>query len=191
MLPPAFHMMTNWKVESYFQRKEQQSRVTTRDIIYRILASPASTTPGGVSSCILLLLSAASVITLAVENQQEAQAIRASFVNGRYDPALFVPPVGWDAWNLFILIVFSTELLLRIVCYQRPWRDAMVWVDGCCLAPLLLRAILHHFTEARGSAMLAFYLEQKAAGTLVLLIASTSSLRLLKMSRYFLGTKVA
>ena len=29
--------------------------------------------------------------------------------------------------------------------HQRPWRDAMVWVDGCCLAPLLLRAILHHF----------------------------------------------
>ena len=33
LIPPAFHMMTNWKVETYYSKREQRDELTVRECV--------------------------------------------------------------------------------------------------------------------------------------------------------------
>ena len=58
VVPPAFHVMTNWNVELYYQKKKKKNALTLRDSCYRFLASPNSSTSALLFSSFVLLISA-------------------------------------------------------------------------------------------------------------------------------------
>ena len=70
----------------------------------------------------MLLISLASVLLFAIENSVEAHRIQNAVVGGVYDPSMYQQLSGpWDAIWLILLVIFSVELLVRLVCYPSPW----------------------------------------------------------------------
>jgi hypothetical protein len=187
----------------YYAEKCKLGDPSWRDKLYRFLASPASSPGAQLFSFFILVISIGSVFTFGWESTQEATWIRKQLAKiedpsgqtspldpNRYnDPDELAERNGWRAWNLFLLAVFVPEFLLRCICYEHPLLDGSIWVDFLCIVPLFVKLGV----SFKGTSPLELYLPGEQSthwGMLVYLCSAFTALRLLKMTRYFLGTQI-
>ena len=84
LIPPAFHMLTNWDTELLYMRKMRRGTLTSKDKLHRFLGSPVSSKYGIAVSFSLLIISIASIMTLGIENQNEASELLSALNDGSY-----------------------------------------------------------------------------------------------------------
>ena len=200
--PPAMRLRCNWAVETLYRERKNAGTLDWRLRGYRFLASPVSTPSSHLFAFFILLISFASVLTFGIESAEQAGLVRdAVALHGDNSTAIEEHIAshdhgnsGWYAWNVACAAVFSLELIARLVTYHEPHRDVMLWIDALALLPLLLRLICPTLDDIFRISALELYLPGKfhshAGGTALYLNAAFSALRLLKMTRYMLGTEI-
>jgi len=200
--PPAMRLQTNWTVETLYRERKNAGTLDWRLRGYRFLASPVSTPSSHLFAFFILLISFASVLTSGIESTDQASLVRdAVIAHGENSTAIeeYIAShdnghSGWYAWNVGCAAIFSLELIARLVTYRQPHRDVMMWIDALALLPLLLRVICPTLDDIFRISALELYLPGKfhnrAAGMAIHLNAAFSALRLLKMTRYMLGTEI-
>uniref|UniRef100_A0A0D3IMM4 Uncharacterized protein n=2 Tax=Emiliania huxleyi TaxID=2903 RepID=A0A0D3IMM4_EMIH1 len=72
---PALRVLTNWKVETYIQERRAAGCVSSRDRLYRFLASPTSSGNALMFALLILAFSFASIITFGVESHQHSKQV--------------------------------------------------------------------------------------------------------------------
>ena len=202
MLPVSLRLMTNFPVELYFAGKKRAGTVTFRDKLYRFLDSPTSSIPAAAFGFFILIVSLSSVISFGVDSTRQAISLTSSLEDAMNEQGLDETEIlllnstslrnkgANQGWNLFLLSVFGVELLLRLFAYVSPLTDFYVWVDIVTIAPLIMRISLSFARQGQSS--LTFFLgdTEDWKGIVVYLLTSLNALRLLKMTRYFLGSQV-
>ena len=222
LLPPAFRMMINWEAESFCEQRRLEGTLTTRNRLYRFLVSPASSRGGYWFSFFILIVSIVSVFTAGVEAQLSSGALNlvvqasggyASFEQGLYKELKerayngtlddqFIEQWnlsdhklsnGWEILNVLYLLVFSSELIMRIISYPNfsAFSDIMIWVDIGCIVPLVIRiwvATSKYFVF--GFLLEIYFVYDRPVAVMLTVITALSSLRFLKMTRYFISTSI-
>ena len=201
---PALRVLTNWKVETYIQERRAAGCVSSRDRLYRFLASPTSSGNALMFALLVLAVSFASIITFGVESHQHSKQVSSALeLYGENATAIeehlgsLTPPYEEPlfAWNCVLAAMFTAELALRLATYPTPLRDSELWVDALALLPLILRIACASTPEGDlfYESALEMYLPgqyyQPAGGTFLHLNAAFSSLRLLKLTRHMLGCR--
>jgi hypothetical protein len=202
-VPPSLKLMNNWKVEMHYHKVKSAGHVTLRDKMYRFLGNPVSSKPATAFSAFILILSFFSIITFGVENSEHVAIVRAWQAEGWVPGNDATPPPEvpewdteildrWYAWNCFCAGIFTLELLLRVLTYQKPWADYILWIDLMALLPLLVRVFLKFHTGMYATAMelFEFTSDHGVGGVAYYLNAAGVSLRLFKMTRYMLGMQI-
>ena len=202
---PALRVLTNWKVETYIQGRKAAGCVSSRDRLYRFLASPTSSGNALMFALLILAVSFASIITFGVESHQHSKQVSSALeLYGENATAIeehlgsLTPPYEEPlfAWNCVLAAMFTAELALRLATYPTPLRDSELWVDALALLPLILRIACASTPEGDlfYESALEMYLPgqyyQPAGGTFLHLNAAFSSLRLLKLTRHMLGCRI-
>ena len=84
---PALRVLTNWKVETYIQERRAAGCVSSRDRLYRFLASPTSSGNALMFALLILAVSLASIITFGVESHQHSKQVSSAVrLYGEYAP---------------------------------------------------------------------------------------------------------
>ena len=199
--PPAFRLLNNWEVERYFAQKQRDGTVTFRDRAYRFLASPASSVKSATFTALVLLLSITSIATFAQELTMQATSItehmssltvaEAAAVTTPLDGDSTMLPTAWRNWNLFLVIIFVLELVVRVCVYPKPWRNTSLYIDALCILPLAVHMVV---TRVHGASPLELYLKNMDAAAYfertTMLVAGAVSFRMVKGMNFFLGTLV-
>ena len=196
MLPPAFRVLTNWRVEKFYAqqmaRKDLTKWTKLRAKGYRFLANPVSSRSASIFSVLVLLVSLTSVFCFGIEMTLEARKIEESYVDGAFNASvwnsIFKRSDTLYCLMQFILAFFLLELVASYVCYDRPWTHPMLWIDTICVVPLLIRESMDYVGS--NESVLTLYATDRPLGVVLVLLASTTSFRLLKMTRHLLGYKV-
>ena len=205
-VPTAFHLMTSWEVELRFEKRRRESTLKTSDHVYRFLASPNSSVGARLFASCVLVLSILSIFTLGLEVQTHAAWIHQFLSSSKHANSTLPIEVqldewdaipytgvhlylfqGWYGFRLFLLIVFVLELVLRICAYPNPWRSTMTWIDLLCIIPLVIREVAGATTS---QIPLQIYLVYPKAAKALFIFTALSSLRMMKMTYFTLGSVV-
>ena len=193
LVPPAFRMLTDWQVETKYEQQKRSAAggsVGWKLLGHRFLASPVSSNGAALYSMSVLIFSILSVFSEGIQTTREARAMENCWVNGSFDASLYEPASSsWTTWNIVLISFFSLELLARILTYERFWMEASLYIDALCIVPIVLRLVIPTTNEHQ-TGVLQLYVTEKPLGVTILLIAAAAALRLMKTTRYLVGTKV-
>ncbi|EOD19791.1 hypothetical protein EMIHUDRAFT_117824 [Emiliania huxleyi CCMP1516] len=190
---PALRVLTNWKVETYIQERRAAGCVSSRDRLYRFLASPTSSGNALMFALLILAVSFASIITFGVESHQHSKQVSSALeLYGENATAIeehlgsLTPPYEEPlfAWNCVLAAMFTAELALRLATYPTPLRDSELWVDALALLPLILRIACASTPE--GDLFYESALEMHMLGCRILGQTLTESFTALLIPTYFL-----